>query len=66
MKRWLTYAIPHTQEGYCTNARSPYTWETVGRVLVTDDMTEADIEQACADAGIPQEAYCVAAEMAEV
>lgn len=63
MKKEYIFAIPHKKENYIIDARNPYTWEEVGRVIVESNATEADLKAACKEQGIPEEAYCVASKL---
>lgn len=65
MKKRYIFAIPHEKAGNIVDARSPYTWEECGAVVLPMDASEKDVMQAREAAGIPFAAYCVACEIVE-
>ncbi len=65
MKKRYIFAIPHEKAGYITDARSPYTWEECGSVILPMDASPEDVMQEREKAGVPFEVYCVACEMVE-
>lgn len=65
MKKAYTFAIAHKKNGYCIDARNPYTWEEVGTILLNGDPSEAEVIEARRVRGIPEEAYCVACKIVE-
>lgn len=46
MKKAYIFAIPHKKEGYCIDARNPYTWEEVGTIVFDGEPSEAAIMEA--------------------
>lgn len=65
MKKAYIFAIPHKKEGYCIDARNPYTWEEVGAIVFAGEPSEAEVMEARRVRGIPEAAYCVACKMVE-
>lgn len=57
----MKFAIATKKDGFCINARSPYIWMDCGKITVKSDASEADVERAKREAGIPDEALCVKA-----
>ena len=57
----MEFAIATKKDGFCINARSPYVWTDCGKIKVQNDASEADVERAKREAGIPDEALCVKA-----
>ena len=65
MKKAYVFAIPHKKEGYCIDARNPYTREEVGTIIFDAEPSEADVLEARRVRGIPESAYCVACKIVE-
>ena len=57
----MEFAIATEKDGFCINARSPYVWTDCGKITVKSDASEADVERAKREAGIPDVALCVKA-----
>ena len=57
----MEFAIAEKKNGLCINARSQYIWRDCGKITVQNDASEADVERAKREAGIPDEALCVKA-----
>ena len=57
----MEFAIAERKSGFCIDARNPYNWTDCGKITVRSDATEADVERAKREAGIPEEALCVKA-----
>ena len=57
----MEFAIAEKKSGFCIDARNPYIWTDCGKITVRSDASEADVERAKREAGIPDEALCVRA-----
>ena len=57
----MEFAIAEKKSGFCIDARNPYSWRDCGEIRVQDEASEADVERAKREAGIPEEALCVKA-----
>ena len=57
----MEFAIAEKKNGFCIDARNSYIWTDCGKITVKSNASEADVEQAKHEAGIPDEALCVKA-----
>lgn len=57
----MEFAIAEKKSGFCIDARNPYIWTDCGKITVEDNASEADVDRAKREAGIPDVALCVKA-----
>lgn len=65
MKIERIYAVPHKKQGYCIDARNPFGWEEVGKIVLDENVDKATIEAAYIAHNIPPEAVVVSIRMLE-
>lgn len=63
MNKKLIFAHRELRDDPIVDARNPFIWIDCGSIVVPFDATDAQVEQAKQEAGIPDEALCVCAQL---